>query len=114
MEQKTYKWNIHGMHCNACVLLTESELKNHEQVEHVMADLKTSSVEVRGDFSGKTEEEVRSELSALMEPHGYALSQEKEFKKANFEDFKIAMLVAVGFALLFFILQKLGIVNLVK
>ena len=55
-------FHVHGMHCKSCVVLTESELKDHELVEHAVADLKTCCVEVRGNFGGKNPEEVAGEL----------------------------------------------------
>jgi uncharacterized protein len=57
--------------------------------------------------------EIANELSKVLEQHGYKLSTEKEIKKAKWSDFKIALPVALGFALLFILLQKIGIVNLV-
>src|SRR3989344_4230066 len=101
------------MHCNSCVVLTESELKDHELVEHVVADLKTCCVEVKGDFGGKSDIEVAQELSPLLEKHGYKLSLEKEQKIVRWSDFKIALPTALGFIAFFVILQKLGIVNLI-
>lgn len=110
---KTYIFNVHGMHCNSCVALTESELKDHELVEHAIANLKTCCVEVRGDFGDKSEMEVARELSPLLEKHGYKLSMEKEIKSIQWSDFKMAVPIALGFMGLFVILQKLGIVNLI-
>lgn len=109
----TYTFNVHGMHCNACVVLTESELKDHELVEHAIADLKTCCVEVRGNFGDKSEIEVARELSPLLEKHGYKLSTEKEIKSVKWSDFKMAVPIALGFVGFFVILQKLGIVNLI-
>jgi len=110
---KTYTFNVHGMHCNSCVVLTESELKDHELVEHVIADLKTCCVEVKGNFGDKSEMEVAQELSPLLEKHGYKLSVEKEQKTGRWSDFKMAVPIAFGFIGFFVILQKLGIVNLI-
>ncbi|MDP3729322.1 MAG: sulfite exporter TauE/SafE family protein [bacterium] len=110
---KTYTFNVHGMHCNSCVVLTESELKDHKLVERVIADLKTCCVEVRGNFGDKSAVEVAQELSPLLEKHGYKLSTEKEQKNARWSDFKIAAPIAFGVIGLFVILQKLGIVNLI-
>lgn len=112
-KNKTYTFHVHGMHCNSCVVLTESELKDHELVEHAIANLKTCCVEVRGNFGDKSEMEVVRELSPLLEKHGYKLSVEKEIKSITWSDFKIAVPVALGFIGLFVILQKLGIVNLI-
>jgi cation transport ATPase len=111
---KTYTLNVHGMHCNACVVLTESELKDHALVDRVIADLKTCCVSVSGNFGDKSEAEVAQELSPLLEKHGYKLSTEKEQKSVKWTDFAIALPIALGFMGLFVILQKLGIVNLIS
>src|SRR3989344_4417651 len=65
---KTYVFHVVGMHCNACVALTESELSEVPGVSHVKASLK---------------------------------------------NFRVALPVAGAFIVLFIILQKLGIVNLI-
>lgn len=113
-NDKTYTFHVHGMHCNACVVLTESELKDHELVEQVAADLNTCCVQVRGNFGEKSDLEVARELSPLLEKHGYKLSTEKEVKSINWSDFKVALPIALSFVALFVLLQKIGIVNLIS
>ncbi len=112
--QKTYTFNVNGMHCNACVMLTESELNEIVEVSHVKASLANFSVEVTGEFGDKTPEQIAEELSVVLKPHGYTLSLEKEEKKINWSDFNLAIPVALGFIAFFILLQKLGIVNLIN
>lgn len=112
-EQRTYTFHVSGMHCNACILLTESELLEHPKVSAARSSLKTHSVEVTGDFGGVAPEVIAAGLSALLEKHGYSLSVEKAVSVKNWSDFKYALPIALGFAVLFVALQKLGIVNLV-
>ena len=114
MEQKTYKFHIRGMHCKACVLLTESELKEFPYISEVKASLKSNLVEVVGNFGNKTPEEVASELSSILHPHGYTLSVEKIEKKINWGEFKIAIPITLFFVALYVFLQKIGLVNLVN
>lgn len=102
------------MHCNSCVLLTESELSEVKEVSRVKASLKNTSVEVVGDFGDKDPEHVARDLSAVLEPHGYTLSLEKQAHAVTWSDYKIAVPAALAFILLFVVLQKLGIVNLVN
>lgn len=113
MILKTYKFHVTGMHCASCVLLIESELRDLPNVREVKADLKHFSVEVVGDFGEKTESEIAVELSKVLAPRGYSLSVEKVIHDKKWADFKIAIPVALGFAVLFVALQKMGIVNLV-
>lgn len=110
---KTYTFHISGMHCNACILLTESELLEHPKVSVARSSLKTHSVEITGDFGETGPEDIARELSALLEKHGYRLSVEKEVTAKSWSDFKYALPIAFGFATFFVALQRMGIVNLV-
>lgn len=101
------------MHCNACVLMTESEIKDLSNVTNVKTSLKDHSIEVTGDFGDKNEEQIAEELTTPLKPHGYAVSVKKQAVEKNLSDFKIALPIAIAFAVVFVLLQKLGIVNLV-
>lgn len=111
--QQTYIFHVSGMHCNACILLTESELLEHPSVSSARSSLKTHSVEVTGDFGAATPDDIAQKLSALLEKHGYHLSTEKTVAPKNWADFRYALPIALGFVALFVALQKMGIVNLV-
>ncbi len=113
MTNQKYTFHVHGMHCNACVLMTESELIELPNIIEAKSSLKNNSVEVVGDFGDKTPEQIAEDLTAPLKSHGYTVSVEKKQQNVKWEDFKIAVPVALGFALLFVFLQKLGIVNLV-
>ncbi len=102
------------MHCDACVLLTESELQDLPNVTHVKAMLWNHTVEVTGDFGDKTPEQIAEEFTAHLKPHGYTVSVERQVKNNHWSDFKIAIPIAVGIAVLFVILQKVGLINLVS
>ncbi len=101
------------MHCHSCVLLTESEIRDVSGVEYVKSNLKTHSVEVKGNFGEKTDGEVAENLSKVLEKHGYSLSEEKQAKSKNYSDFKIAIPLALAFATLFIFLQKIGLVDFI-
>ncbi len=114
MENSNHKKHIlhvHGMHCEACVLLTDVELGEHPKVATAKSNLGSRTVEVCGDFGDMTLDEVAKELSSVLSEH--SLKTEPERKKAKWEEFKIAIPVAVGFAALFIFLQKIGLVNLI-
>ena len=102
------------MHCKACVVLTESELADVPEVSRVTSSLATHRVEVTGDFGDKDPEHIARDLNEVLSPHGYTLSLEKQKHAAKWADFKLAFPFALGFIVLFVILQKLGIVNLVN
>src|SRR3989339_1903942 len=113
-QNKKYKFHVHGMHCNSCVLLTESEINDLENVTHAKSSLKNNSIEIEGSFGDKTVEEIANELTLILKPHGYTLSLEKETKDKKWSVFKIAIPIAFLFLAIFIILQKIGIVNLVN
>ncbi len=102
------------MHCKACELLVESELKDLPNITKVKSNLKNHSVEVIGDFGQKTDIQIADSLTALVKSHGYTISVEKQIKDKKWSDFKFAIPIALGFLALFVLLQKMGIVNLVN
>lgn len=111
MEQK-YTFHVHGMHCNSCVILTESELSEVPYITSAKTSLKSNTVEVTGDFGNKSAEEIAQDLSQILKPHGYTLSFEAEQKDKNLSEFAIAIPIAIGLAVLFLLLQKSGLVKL--
>ncbi len=113
MSQQTLTFHVHGMHCNACVLMTESELGDLPNITNVKSSLATHSVQVTGDFGDKTIEQIAADLTIPLKPHGYTVSVERHVQVKKWSEFKIAVPVAIGFAILFVILQKVGLVNLV-
>src|SRR3989339_750583 len=112
-QTKKYTFHVHGMHCNACTLMIESELQDLQNVTTATASLNTHSVEVEGSFGDVTPEQVAELLTVPLKSHGYTVSVEKQVKNKKWSDFKIAVPVALGFAIFFVLLQKMGIVNLV-
>ncbi len=111
---QTYTFHVNGMHCNSCIILTESELKDINGVSKAKTSLHNNSVEVTGEFGDKTQEQVMNELSEVLKPHGYSLTLEKAAKIVSWSDFAIALPIALAFIIAFIFLQKLGIVNLVN
>lgn len=112
VSPRAYTFHVHGMHCNTCVVLTEGELKEHPGVLSAKSNLKSQSVEVCGDFGDMTLEDIAKELTGVLSQH--SLSMEKQKKEIYWKEFTVAIPVALGFALLFVLVQKLGIVNLVN
>lgn len=112
--QKKYTFHVHGMHCNACVLMTESEIGELPNITRVKSSLANHTVEVEGDFGDKMPEQIAEELTIPLKSHGYTISVEKQMQEKKWSDFKVAIPVALGFLMLFIILQKIGIVNFVN
>jgi sulfite exporter TauE/SafE/copper chaperone CopZ len=110
--KQTYIFHVNDMHCHSCVLLTESELAEHPSISSVKSSLETKSVEIQGDFNGMPPKNMVKELSQLLSQH--SLSIESETSSVNWKEFVFAVPIAFVFGLLFFLLQKFGIVNLVN
>ena len=111
---KTYIFHITGMHCKACILLTEDELREHPQVISAKSNLGMRLVEVQGDFGLMSPEKLALELNELLVKHGYHLSVERQEEKRKWSDFFWAVPSALLFIGFFVFLQKAGIVNLVN
>lgn len=111
-EHRTYIFHVNGMHCDACVLSVESELAEHPRVAFAKASLKNNLVEVSGDFGGMAPIDIAKELSGVLSNH--SLSLEKEKKAVAWGEFYLAAPIALGFIALFILLQKFGMVNLIK
>ena len=94
--------------------MTESELRDLPNITYVRSSLKNHSVEVEGDFGDKTPEQIAQELTLPLKSHGYTVSVEKQIHTKKWSDFKVAVPIALGFAVLFVVLQKIGLVNLVS
>ncbi|MFZ2831532.1 MAG: sulfite exporter TauE/SafE family protein [Minisyncoccia bacterium] len=113
MKTQKYVFHLQGMHCNACVLTTESELGELPHIKEVTANLGSSSVEVGGDFGNKNPEQIADELTQVLRKKGFTVSTEKQIKEKSWAEFKTAIPFALGFLVLFVGLQKMGLVNLV-
>ncbi len=110
--QKKYTLHVHNMHCASCVALTESELKGHPKVKIARSNLGTRTVEIVGGFGDMTLEAIAKELTTVLSRHKLSIERQQEEKRWN--DFVYAAPIAGMVLILFAMLQKLGIVNLVN
>lgn len=112
-EQKTYTFHVNGMHCNACVLMTESEVGELPYVSRATTNLKHATMTVTGYFGERSQVDLAREFTDILKPHGYTVSIEKQAKDRKLSEFKIALPIALAVMALFFALQKMGLVNLI-
>lgn len=112
-KQITYIFHIDGMHCKSCALIIEEELKDLSYIDYVKVDLKKQTLKVMGDFEGIPPEALAKDFSTLLSKHKYTVTLEKKQKEKNWADFKMAIPIAMAFIILFILLQKIGLVNLV-
>jgi len=113
-QEQTYKFHVRGMHCKACELMTESELKEFPYIKEVKASLKSSAVEIVGDFGGRSPDEIAEELNKVLEKHHYTLSVEKHEQKVNWKEFYYVIPITALFVALYIFLQKIGLVNMIS
>lgn len=109
---KIYKFHVTGTHCASCKILIEDVLKEIDFIKNVVVDLKRETVEIETD-SEKNVEEILTILNEKVKRNGYRFSVEKVIKK-NIQDNTIWQAIPLGlvFLVLFFVLQKSGILNL--
>ncbi len=112
--KKTLKFHVSGMHCQACVLMTESELQDDARITEAKSDLETESVEVTGDFGDKDPSAIAEELTVVLKKHGYALSVERPAREKAWGEFRYALPISAALAVGFLALQKAGLVNLIS
>ncbi|MGB8816039.1 MAG: sulfite exporter TauE/SafE family protein [Minisyncoccia bacterium] len=112
--QQEYIFHVSGMHCKTCVLLTESELKDIPYITSAKTNLYGNTLEVKGNFGNKSQATVADDLTKILFKHGYTLSVEKQIINKNWGDFIFAVPIVLVFIILFIILQKIGLVNLIS
>src|SRR3990170_2094430 len=107
-----YTFHVTGTHCASCKILIEDILKEEELVKNVQVNLKRETVEIQTENDQSTEE-LAEILTSKTKPNGYTLSVEK-INISNKKDDVIWKAIPIGlaFLILFFILQKSGILNL--
>lgn len=112
--ETNHTFYVQGMHCASCVILTEGELNDLPQVKSAKVDLSKLCVTVCGNFDQVNPVALAEELSQPLLKHGYKLTLEPTKSPVRWNDFVFALPLALGFIMLFIILQKLGIVNWVQ
>ncbi len=108
---KKYIFNVSGTHCASCKILLEDVLSEQEFVRSVDVNLKQETIEVQIDGE-KTPEELAEIFTSKVKANGYIISVNKIIKEKSGNDvIWKAIPIGVLFIILFFILQKSGILN---
>lgn len=109
---KTYTFHVSGTHCASCKILIEDILSEQDFVKNIRVDLKKETVEVETD-SDQSPNELAQILTNKIRPNGYSLSTEKVIQEKKSDDILWnAIPIGLAFLVLFFVLQKSGILNL--
>ena len=109
---KTYTFHVSGTHCAACKILIEDILSEQNFITKSEVNLKkeTVTIEVDSDQSPKA---IAEQLTDKIRKNGYMLSMEKQIVEKQTDDvIWKAIPIGLAFLILFFILQKSGILNL--
>ncbi|MFA5793256.1 MAG: sulfite exporter TauE/SafE family protein [Candidatus Gracilibacteria bacterium] len=106
-----YTFHVAGTHCASCKILIEDILSEEKDVKNVNVDIKKETVEIETE-SQEDPQILAQTLTDKIKSNGYTLFVEKPIKK-NEQDDLIWKAIPIGFAflILFFILQKSGILN---
>ena len=109
---KTIKLHLSGTHCASCKIFIEDTLNDQDFIRNANVDLKNEVLEIETN-SSLSLEELASGLTSLIQSNGYVVSVEKSNKeKTNSDVLWQAVPIGLGFLVLFFLLQKSGVLNL--
>ena len=105
-----HEYYVNGMHCSVCELIIEKKIGKLKYIKNVNAVLSEKKVylEIENDISS---EELLLEANNIIKPHGYNISEVREKHKVNFKELAIGFAIAVAVVGIFFLIQKLGIAN---
>lgn len=108
---KTHTFHVTGTHCASCKILIEDALNEQQLVKHSVVNLKKETVTIETE-SDQNPEVIAQVLTEKIKPNGYTLSVEKTIQEKKSDDvIWKAIPIGLGFLILFFILQKSGILN---
>ncbi|MCX6754530.1 MAG: sulfite exporter TauE/SafE family protein [Candidatus Nomurabacteria bacterium] len=109
---KKYIYHVSGTHCASCKILIEDVLNEQDLIDKAVVDLKKETIEIETE-SDKNKFEIAEILSDKIKTNGYTISVEKIIIDKKPDDtIWIAILLGLVFLILFFLLQKSGILNL--
>ena len=108
----TYTFHVSGTHCASCKILIEDILSEQNNIQSVRVDLGKEVVEIETSANFDSVELAKM-LTDKIQPNGYSLSVTKE-STTKVEGDVIWQAIPIGLVILmlFFLLQKSGILNL--
>ena len=109
---ETYTFHVSGTHCASCKIFIEDTLSEQNFINNVRVNLKREIVEIDTN-SDQDPESLAQILTEKIKANGYKLSVEKSDKEKKKNDVVWkAIPIGLAFLILFFLLQKSGILNL--
>ena len=111
-SQTTHSFHISGTHCPACKIYIEDTLSEQDGVKHAQVDLKQELLHITVEKKQEATALART-LTTYLQSNGYTVSVEKSTAKIDHtSEFWTALPIGVAILLLFFLLQKSGILNI--
>src|SRR5574343_1188885 len=109
---KAYTLHVSGTHCASCKILIEDVLNDQDYISRAQVDLKNQTLRIE-TVSEKSPEELVDLLTEKVKPNGYTVSVERVLIEKQKDDvIWKALPIGLVFLILFFVLQKSGLLNL--
>lgn len=109
---KSYTFHVSGTHCASCKIFIEDALNEQSFIKNARVNLRQETVEIETD-SDQNPGVLTQILTEKIKSNGYTLSLEKFAREKQGDDvIWKAIPIGLGFLILFFLLQKSGILNL--
>ncbi len=103
--------HVSGTHCKACKILIEDILNEQAGIQNTQVNLKNEKVTFDTNSDSNTSTLI-AELNEKIKSNGHTLSVERnEIVKTDNAPIWLALAIGLMFLLLFFVLQKSGILN---
>ncbi len=109
---KIHSFHVSGTHCASCKIFIEDTLNEQDFIHNPRVDLSKEILQIETN-SNQDPEELARIMTSKIQSNGYAVLVEKTAKeKQNSDVIWKALPVGLAFLILFFLLQKSGILNL--
>ncbi|MHB1334942.1 MAG: urease accessory protein UreH domain-containing protein [Candidatus Humimicrobiaceae bacterium] len=106
-----FEYHVSGMHCPACELVIEKKIEKLKYIRSANAVLSDKKVYIETE-NEINKDDLLSEVNELIKPHGYEISHTRILHKVNFKDLAMGFGIAAAIVGIFFLIQKLGITNI--
>jgi uncharacterized protein len=111
MNKKIYTFHVSGTHCPSCKILIEDTLNEQIGIENARVDLIGELVSFETNLED-SQHKLAEVLTEKIKHNGYSLSVEKKTKeKSDARAIWKALPIGLLFLVLFFIIQKSGVLN---
>lgn len=108
----TYTFHVSGTHCASCKIFIEDTLNEQIGIKNTNVNLKHETVSLETTLD-ESQHRLAEILTEKIKHNGYSLFVEKKAKEKNGQGvIWQALPIGLGFLILFFLLQKSGILNI--